>query len=207
MKEDFIEPRFASRGRAYVYVLPCRDEDLLKVGFSREPLERFRTLHPRFFEYFDLERGLLIEVDRVAQARRIERRFLTTWPDHRAPSPLVIPRSAAGHTEWYRGIDAPLTALAHEIAQEESLALHEPLRAWVAGQLSARADVLYDWSEKMLSAALIERAYADSQGPVERALLETLAMCESVGLPLDRLLPPPVLNWHRFGPHRSLFHL
>ena len=30
-------PRFASRGRAYVYVLPCRDEDLLKVGFSRDP--------------------------------------------------------------------------------------------------------------------------------------------------------------------------
>ena len=64
MDEDFTAPRFAARGKAYVYVLPCRDEDLLKVGFSRESMQRFRTLHRSFFECFDLERGLLIEVDR-----------------------------------------------------------------------------------------------------------------------------------------------
>ena len=44
-------PRFASRGRTFVYVLPCRDEDILKVGFSRDPLDRFRTLHRRFFPW------------------------------------------------------------------------------------------------------------------------------------------------------------
>jgi hypothetical protein len=53
MEEDSPYPRFASRGKAYVYVLPCRDEDLLKVGFSRDPFTRFSTLHRRFFDFFD----------------------------------------------------------------------------------------------------------------------------------------------------------
>jgi hypothetical protein len=207
MDEEFTEPRFASRGRAYVYVLPCRDEDLLKIGFSREPLQRFRTLHRRFFEFFDLERGLLVEVDRVAHARRIERRFLTSWIDQRAPAPLVVPTSAAGHTEWYRGIGEEVTALAHQLAQEEGLTLHHPLRPWLAAQLSRRADALYDWSERMLAEATLEREHGGlpGQGPVELALLDTLAMCEAMGLPLAELLPESVAEWYRYGPHRGLY--
>jgi hypothetical protein len=202
---EITEPRFAARGRAYVYVLPCRDEDLLKVGFSRDPLQRFRALHRRFFEFFDLDRGLLIEVDRVAQARRIERQFLTAWPDHRALAPLVVPTSAAGHTEWYRGIDAELTALARELARQESLVLHAPLRTWLGTTLGERADQLYDWSTTMLAQAELERLTMGSGGPFERGLLDTLALCEAAGLALEQLLPPTVLEWHRYGPHRSLF--
>lgn len=207
MDEDVTSPRFASRGRAYVYVLPCRNEDLLKVGFSRDPMQRFRTLHRRFFDFFDLDRGLLIEVDRVAQARRIERLFLTTWADQRSPAPRVVPVSAAGHTEWYRGIDAEVTALARQLAQAQSLPLHEPLRRWLAGQLADRTDALYDWSERMLSEVLLEHEHSDLAGPhpFERALLDTLDMCESAGLSLDSLVPPAVLEWHRYGPHRSLY--
>ncbi|WP_201314781.1 GIY-YIG nuclease family protein [Dyella sp. EPa41] len=207
MDEEFIEPRFAPRGRAYVYVLPCRDEDLLKIGFSREPLQRFRTLHRRFFEFFDLERGLLIEVDRVAQARRIERLFLTSWIDQRAPAPLVVPASAAGHTEWYRGIGAEVTALARRLAQDEGLVLHHPLRPWLVAELSQRADALYDWSERMLAEAMLEREHAGlpGQGPLELALLDTLAMCEAIGLPLDERLPEAVAEWYRYGPHRGLY--
>lgn len=206
MDEEFTEPRFASRGRAYVYVLPCRDEDLLKIGFSREPLQRFRTLHRRFFEFFDLERGLLIEVDRVAKARRIERLFLTSWIEQRAPAPLVVPASAAGHTEWYRGIDGEVTSLARQLAQNEGLKLHDPLRPWLAAQLSQRTDALYDWSERMLAEAALEREHAGlpGPGPMELALLDTLAMCEAVGLPLADLLPEAVAEWYRYGAHRGL---
>lgn len=209
MDEDFTEPRFASRGRAYVYVLPCRDEDLLKIGFTREPMQRFRTLHRRFFEFFDLGRGLLIEVDRVAQARGIERLLLTRWPDQRAPAPLVVPVSAAGHTEWYRGISDEVTMLSRQMAQEEALTLHEPLRPWLAAQLSRRADALYDWSERMLAEATLERGHAGlaGAGPMEQALLDTLAMCESMGLPLAELLPESVATWYRFGAHRGLYGL
>ncbi|WP_430388718.1 GIY-YIG nuclease family protein [Dyella sp. 20L07] len=207
MDEDIAAPRFASRGRAYVYVLPCRDEDLLKVGFSRDPMQRFRTLHRRFFEFFDLDRGLLIEVDRVAQARRIERLFLTRWADQRAQAPLVVPTSAAGHTEWYRGIDVSVTVLAHQIAEAEALVLHEPLRKWLAGQLADRTDALYDWSERVLSEVLLEQEHAGLSGlrPFERALLDTLDMCDSAGLSLDNLVPPGVQEWYRYGPHRSLY--
>ncbi|WP_130620006.1 GIY-YIG nuclease family protein [Dyella amyloliquefaciens] len=207
MDEAFTEPRFASRGRAYVYVLPCRDEDLLKIGFSREPLERFRTLHRRFFEFFDLERGLLIEVDRVAQARRIERLFLTSWIEQRAPAPLVVPVAAAGHTEWYRGIGEEVTARAYQLALDEGLTLHRPLRPWLADQLSQRADALYDWSERMLAEARLEREHAalSGPGPLELALLDTLAMCEAMGLPLADLLPDAVAEWYRYGAHRALY--
>ncbi len=207
MDEDFTSPRFASRGRAYVYVLPCRDEDLLKIGFSREPMQRFRTLHRRFFEFFDLDRGLLVEVDRVTHARRIERLFLTTWIDQRAPAPLVVPESAAGHTEWYRGVSEEVTALARQLAHEEDLRLHDPLRPWLAAELSQRADALFDWSERMLAEATLEREHAGLTvaGPMERALLDTLAMCETMGLPLADLLPASVAEWYRYGAHRGLY--
>src|SRR5690242_7613646 len=98
------DPRFASRGRAYVYVIPCRDEDLLKVGFSRDPLQRLQAFHPRFFRFFDLDRAFLIGTDFVRDARRIERRFITTFAEQRSTAPLVIRDAAAGRTEWYRGV-------------------------------------------------------------------------------------------------------
>ena len=55
------ESRTSGRGsgRSYVYLLPCRDADLAKIGYSRSPLQRFQTLHPRWFEYFDLDGGAL----------------------------------------------------------------------------------------------------------------------------------------------------
>ncbi len=112
MNDEVAYPRFASRGRTFVYVLPCRDEDILKVGFSRDPLQRMRSLHARFFEFFDLDRALLIECEHLRDARRIERLFITTFAEHRAPAPLVVPLAAAGHTEWYRGIHPRVTALA-----------------------------------------------------------------------------------------------
>ncbi len=203
--DEFIEPRYASRGRAYVYVLPWRDEDLLKIGFSREPLQRFRSLHRRFYTCFDLERGLLLEAERVSQARRIERRLLTACAEHRAMPPLSVREAAAGYTEWYRGVDAQAGELARRLADEAGLRVHAPLRAWLAATLSERADLLYDWSLRMLDGAQLERTQLDDAGPLEQALLDTLALCEAVGLPLQHWLPEVVLAWHRDGPHRRLF--
>ncbi len=208
MAEDIPYPRFASRGRAYVYVLPCRDEDLLKVGFSREPLKRFHTLHRRFFEFFDLDRGLLIEVDRLADARGIERHFITTWAGHRASAPLVVPVSAAGHTEWYRGIHAPVIVRAREIAAREGHVLHEPLRPWLRHQFQVRADVLFDWSARMLEQVGYEQFNSPSwqrERPCRQALLDTLDMVGGIGLSLDDLLPAAVLDWYVNGEHRAIF--
>ena len=54
-----------SRGRCFLYVFPCDWEDLLKLGISRDPLDRVQALHPRWFEFFDLGRGFLVEFYRV----------------------------------------------------------------------------------------------------------------------------------------------
>ncbi len=90
-------PRTVARGRAFVYVIPCRDDTLFKIGFSRDPMQRWRTLHRRFFEFFDLDQGILVGVDRVSDARRIERLLLKAFADYQALAPLLVSVSAAGH--------------------------------------------------------------------------------------------------------------
>lgn len=202
MSDEVRYPQFASRGRAYVYVLPCRDEDLLKLGFSRDPFNRFHTLHRRFYEFFDLDRGLLIEVDHVAEARRIERRFIDTWTENRAPAPLVVREAAAGYTEWYRGIYAEVTALAQQLADDEGHALHRPLRPWLRTLLEERADWLYGGSARLLDQVEYERFHGDPQRPLQRALLDVLDMCQSIGLSLEQRVPPEVWQWYAYGDHR-----
>jgi len=88
---------------AFVYVIPARFEDILKIGFSRDPFHRIRSFHPRYFEYFDLDRGFLITANDEKDARRIERLMAQRFADHRTHAPLVIERLPGGSTEWYRG--------------------------------------------------------------------------------------------------------
>src|SRR5215472_5752189 len=99
---DLPDP--AGRGRTFVYVLPLCGEDLTKLGFTHDPVQRFRSFHPRFFALFDLERGLLVETGRLREARRLERLLIERWPEHRAQAPLLVAEAAGGHTEWFRGI-------------------------------------------------------------------------------------------------------
>lgn len=88
---------------AFVYVVPARYEDILKIGFSREPAHRIRSFHARYFEYFDLDRGFLIAASDEKDARRIERLLALRFADHRTHAPLVIEQGPGGSTEWYRG--------------------------------------------------------------------------------------------------------
>jgi hypothetical protein len=198
--EDAPFPRFASRGRAFVYVLPCRDEDILKVGFSRDPLQRLYALHRRFFRFFDLDRALLIETDRVRDARRIERRFITTFAEHRAGAPLVVRDAAAGFTEWYRGAHADVDALARTIAADEGFALHAPLRSWLRDALAERATMLHSWSERLIDAIEYARANAiDARERIacERALGDTLDLLEELGIDTESLVAERAFSWYR----------
>ncbi len=198
MNGEAIYPRFASRGRTFVYVLPCRDEDILKVGFSRDPLDRFRTLHRRFFEFFDLERGLLIHTDHLRDARRIERRFITTFADHRAPAPLVVPQSAAGHTEWFRGVSPLAEVLARQICDEEGFVLHAPLSAWVHDRFADWSELLFGWSMCMLEMLEYEHFNAPMQrrGRVGKALRDVLDAYVALGEDIRPLVPASVLAWY-----------
>jgi hypothetical protein len=193
-------PRFASRGRAYVYVLPCRDEDLLKVGFSRDPLQRLQTLHARFFRFFDLDRAFLIATDTVRDARRIERRYIGTFADRRSPAPLVVPDAAAGYTEWYRGAYAEAEAIAHTLAVEEGFTLHAPLRDWLCALFRERSALLYAWSAKMLEVIEYERFNAPPSpvpSTLERALRDALDCFDELGIDIEPLVPEPVFWWYR----------
>ena len=62
-----------------------------------------QSLHPRYFDFFDIERAILIETPRVADARAVETALKRQLRDHRAPAPLDIPHDAGGETEWFRG--------------------------------------------------------------------------------------------------------
>ena len=193
-------PRFASRGRAFVYVLPCRDEDILKVGFSRDPLQRLQTLHPRFFRFFDLDRAFLIATDYVRDARRIERRFITRFAAQRSPAPLVVPDSAAGYTEWYRGVYPGVTAIAREVCDADGFVLRAPLRAWLRDVFEDRAALLFAWSERMLEAIEYERFNAPPiavPSAFERALRDALDCFDELGIAVEPLVPETVFAWYR----------
>lgn len=59
-------------GRSFAYVFPCAWEDHCKIGFSSDPLARIASLHRRWFEFFDLEGGALVEAESVRDARDLE---------------------------------------------------------------------------------------------------------------------------------------
>ncbi|GAA0699985.1 hypothetical protein ISN75_11945 [Dyella marensis] len=200
--EEFIQPRTLGRGRSYVYMLPCRDQDLLKIGFSREPLLRLRTLHPRFFDYFDLERGLLLEVERVAQARAVERDILLRHAPERSPAPLAVPDQAAGYTEWLRGVEPQVTARLRDVAEREACPLHG-LHDWVRQMFDAQSDRLYGLSLKLLEAIEYETFNVPeelSTGQSARSLAYILDACEAVGVDMAARFPEAVLAWRKYAP-------
>jgi hypothetical protein len=191
-------PRIPSRARAFVYVASCRGEDILKLGFSRDPLARLRSFHPRYFAFFDLDRSFLIETDRVKDAREIERRLAGTVAEHRAPSPLLVERAAGGHTEWFRGAYEVIHAEAMRAIAELGHGYHASLRHWLRERLTQQGDTIYEWSSQMLRAIEIQRG-SDPRGAL--TLLQTLEAAldayEHVDLATDHLLPEDVLDWWR----------
>jgi hypothetical protein len=191
-------PRRLRRGRAFVYVLPCAYEDILKLGFSREPLHRLQQFHPRYFDFFDLRRAFMIEADTVADARRLEKRMATLVELHSAPAPLVISRDAAGHTEWYRGAHTVLTVAAEGLRAAEGYRLHAPLSTWVAHELRQRSDLLFEWTNWMIEAIRETQAIeADTARALEVSLSNTLDAYASLGLQIETEIPRAVQEWHR----------
>jgi hypothetical protein len=185
--------RGPSRGRSYLYVLPCAYENILKLGFSRDPLERMQSLHPRWFEFFDLDRAFLVEAETVRDARDVELGLAGVVADHNAPAPLVIRREAAGHTEWYRGAYDALATTAQALAAG-GYVMHAPLRHWLRQRLVERSDRLFSWTLAVLSADALDGVVVDS---AVRAVADALDAFASMDIDLDPLLAPPVLEWHR----------
>jgi hypothetical protein len=183
--------------RCHLYVLPVVVEDILKLGFSNDPLVRMQQLHPRWYEQFDLDRAFAVETESVADARKLELRFRRALEAYNAPRPLTMRENAGGVREWYRGAYDTLSAGAREL-EGQGYRLHAPLRPWVRDALEARAPLLYAWSSA-LSVDELEtpRAGGLDATPAQRAVRDALGAYDALGIDLAPWLPEAVLRWHR----------
>ncbi|WP_232338405.1 GIY-YIG nuclease family protein [Lysobacter soli] len=190
--------RGVSEGACHLYVLPCAYEDLLKLGFSRQPLERMQALHPRFFEFFDLDRALLVDTETVRDSRRLELELGHALAEYSAPAPLTVRIQAAGHTEWYRGA-YPILAEAVDRLAERGHTVHVPLRAWLEAQMQARAPALFSWGTGVLERVEGEPAHLD-QLPMLHALrqqvLDVLDAHRALGVDVGEHLPETLARWY-----------
>jgi len=201
--DDIDRPwRPASVGRSFVYVFPCHGEDILKLGFSRDPLDRIQTLHQRYYEFFDLDRAILIQTDKVREARAIEHSLKVELALHNAPAPLAVQRNAGGHTEWYRGALMHLTDASTGMEQQ-GYRVERDVRSWMRDRLVERGSVLYHWSSQMLEVILGGGPSQSSPGPstpLERTLRNALDAYRAFDLPLDDIVPDEVVHWHDASP-------
>lgn len=194
---DFLHVTRA--GRTFVYVLSCLGEDLTKVGFTHDPIQRFRAFHPRFFALFDLQRSLLIETPRLRDSRRLERLLIERWPDCRASAPLLVSEAAGGHTEWFRGIADEVGAFACRAAERYGYTIHASLHDWLRLQFSERADQLYEWSLRMLEMIDWQTLSLPPEAQDQRyakILRDTLDACAAVDMQLAALVSSRVLAWY-----------
>lgn len=190
--------RASSEGASYLYVLPCMGEDLLKLGFSRHPLQRMQALHTRYFEFFDLDLAFLVEAETVRDARDLELSLGHAIALHSAPVPLLVREDAGGHSEWYRGA---LAVLETEIAAlaDRGFTVHHPLRPWLRRELLRGRDELFTWASNLLVGLEGEPDWLDQpqMALLRRHALDTLDAFAALDIPVSGVLPDALARWYR----------
>ena len=186
--------RTPSRNRCFLYVAPCAYEDLLKLGFSRDPLQRLQSLHARWFEFFDIGRIALVEAETVRDARALETGFKRELADLNTTAPMTLVRAAGGHGEWYRGAGAHLAQAVASLAAH-GYRVHAPARTWLRDRLMRDRELLYSWSEAMLTIDELE----GRTGPTaaQRTVRDALDAFAALDIDVADSLPPSVLAWYR----------
>ena len=181
--------------RCHLYVFPCVWEDHCKVGFSRDPLARMQALHRRYFEFFDLDHGYLVETETTRDARNLELELRRLLVAHNAPAPSTIRPQAGGHTEWYRGAEAALDA-AMGTLHARDYPVHAPLRPWLKAAWFDRIGLLYSWTR----AQLFPFDLAEDAGvppPVASLVCDALDAAAAFGVDLQAVLSPDIERWYR----------
>ena len=186
----------ASRGRCFLYVLPCVYEDQLKLGFSRHPLDRLQSLHRRYFEVFDLDRAFLVETETVRDARALELMLRHHLTEYNAPAPLTVRDEAGGSTEWYRGAYGQLAQAAADFSRQ-GYVLHDPLKPWLRHALSARSELLFSWTQAMLSGEALDVPAERRLPPIQQVVRDALDAYSAFDIDLAPWLPDAVLRWYR----------
>ena len=173
---------------AFVYVVPARFEDILKIGFSRDPAHRIRSFHSRYFEYFDLERGFLITANDEKDARRIERVLALRFAEHRTHAPLVIEQAPGGSTEWYRGALPLVLQASNRIVDEGGYSPLISVAARIREQLLREREHLYEHATAVIDAtdALGDDARANE---IAEAFRNSLDAFRAFAITVDEYLP------------------
>lgn len=161
----------AHHGRAFLYVLVAAGpEDLLKIGLSHDPLQRWSGFHPRWFEAFDLDHSLLVETESRADAQQLETQLHRLFAAHQCPIPLGLRLAAGGHTEWYRGAYPAIHRHLRELAAIGHV-VHWTSRDWLHAAMRLQRERLFE----LLHAALEEHHagwLSAAQGQALRNLLD-----------------------------------
>ena len=154
-----------------------------------------QAFSPRYYAFFDLDRGWLAEAASVREARSWETRLKRDLRLHAAPPPLIVPARAAGRTEWFRGAETALRA-ARTALEDAGFALH-PLRGWVAERLAAQREHLGAGEQ-----AAIARYGPVDGWPLARSgtpwavLRDALDAYRVLDVPLDDAVSPALRAWH-----------
>jgi hypothetical protein len=175
----------------FAYYFPCYGEDLCKLGFSHDPLQRIRSLYRRWYEFFDLELGLLIETETERDARDIELLLRRPLRAHNAPMPLTIQSAAGGFTEWFRGSSEHVLAAAKTLAQS-GYRLHAPASGWFKDALIQRVDLLFEWSSAQRTLLNEE----SSQWQHLQPLFDELDGYIALSIPFEQALPDDIYAWY-----------
>ncbi len=193
--------RTLSTGRCFVYVLTCREQDTLKIGYARDPWARMSAFHPRFHAFFDLDRAALVEAERVSDAREIEKALKRKFASAADVAPLQVRERAGGKFEWFRGIHPQVMDELGAISVRLGYPLHSPLSGWLRGQWLTQLDRVVDWTvhEFEQIEAWHFNADPDFSKPREVALRNLVDAWEMIDLPLDERLPDHVRAWYRNG--------
>ena len=180
-------------GRCFAYVFPCRWEDHCKIGFSHDPLGRIAALHPRWYEFFGVELGVVVEAETLRDARDLELELRGPLKPHNAPAPLAVRAAAGGGTEWFRGVEQALGVAVRGLA-ERGHRVH-PLHGWLQAALAARRDGLHEWTLAQWCVGELQGAQAAAA--VRRRLRDQLDAFAALEIGIDEALPAPVLAWYR----------
>ena len=183
----------ATDGRWFAYVFPCAWEDFGKIGFSRDPLRRISELHRRWFEFFDLDAGAVVQAETQRDARDLELALRTPLKLHRAPSPLTVETRAGGKTEWVRGANSALSEAVRLLATQGYPVY--PLRAWLQAVMRQRVDGLYAWSSAQLPDPEL-LAHSRLHAEAAAALRDLLDAHQVLGIDPLPWLPEAVRGWY-----------
>jgi len=185
------------RGRTFLYLLPCAYEDHTKLGIAADPMTRMRAFSSRYYEFFDLAQGWLVEADTEQEARGWETQWKRQLRIHAAPPPLGVPARAGGHTEWLRGASAALADLRGTL-QAQGFTVHACLHRWVGERLAQQHDYLASGEQAALARFGPPQLWpcASMQSGL-RPLRDALDAYVYMQLPLEASLSAELRAWHR----------